>query len=376
MAEAEAGGDARISVTPASISTSVVPDGTTTAPLTIGNIGRGDLTWTFGEAAPGGRPTSFLDDRIHASESHSWGTATLNQNRNPIDAVALSTPTAVPDPFLVEQMTDDTPVSGSAIACGFQAGPTSANSFWRRFYLSEHGSPASLAIRSVTVGTETGPQTLATINLYAIAHSTPVDTIPTSALTLIGSATGTVGGDLALKTILVTAALDDAVGNDLVVEYHIDGSPGVWAPAANATPETHPSFISASDCKIDEPARMAAAGAPDSHNIIEVHLDDGSPTPATCTSPGDLPWVSVNPASGSLVPSDASDATVTFDATGMARGTYTGLCVWRATTRIRRWWKCRSACGSRGAAAYRSRKCCRLRAWPSRSRKAPATSTR
>jgi hypothetical protein len=33
----------------------------------------------------------------------------------------------------------------------------------------------------------------------------------------------------------------------------------------------------------------------------------------------------VSPASGSLVPADASDSTVTFDATGLARGTYTGL---------------------------------------------------
>ncbi|MEO7431811.1 MAG: hypothetical protein ABIR62_07265 [Dokdonella sp.] len=317
------GGVARISVTPASVSTTVVPDGTTTAPLTIGNIGRADLTWTIGEAAPGGKPSGDLDDRISATASDTRGTASLNWNSNTV--TTEPGPSAVPDPFTLLQMTDNAPTSGSGIACGVPGGATFANSYWRRFDLSEHGSPASIVTRSVIVGTEFGPNTLATINLYAIPHSTPVNTIPTTLLMLIGSATGTVGGDLNTMTIPVVASLADAVGNDLVVEYHIDGSPSPWFPAANATPETHPSFISAPDCNIFEPARMATAGAPNSHNVIVVELDDGSPTPATCASPGDLPWASVSPASGTLVSADAGDATVTFDATGLARGTYSGL---------------------------------------------------
>ncbi len=54
-------------------------------------------------------------------------------------------------------------------------------------------------------------------------------------------------------------------------------------------------------------------------------IDDGSPSPATCADVSDLPWASVSPASGTLVPADARDVTVTFDASGLARGTYPGL---------------------------------------------------
>jgi hypothetical protein len=321
------GGAPRISVAPTSLTTAVVPDGTTTAPLTIANIGRGDLTWSIGEAAPAtSPPTSFLDDILRSRESGALNIGELQRSENPIVRTGGLQPNTLIDPFTLAQMADSTPDGVSGIACGVtQAGTTSANSYWRRFDLSENGSPASIDIRSVTVGTDTGPNIPATINLYAIAHSTPVDTIPTASLTLIGSGTGTVGGDVTLKTILVAATLADAVGNDLVVEYHIDGAPSAWFPAANGSPETHTSFISAADCKIDEPVTMAAAGAPNAHNIIVVHLDDGSPLPASCADPGDLPWASVSPSSGTLVPADASDATVTFDATGLARGTYEGL---------------------------------------------------
>jgi len=321
------GGAARISVAPTSLSTTVVPDGTTTAPLTIANIGRGDLTWSIGEAAPGtAKPTSFLDDILRSRESGAAEPGSLLRSEKAIVPTGGWQPDTLIDPFTLAQMADSRPDGVSGIACGIvQTGTTSANSYWRRFDLSENGSPASIDIRSVTVGTDTGPSIPATINLYAIPHSTPADTIPTASLTLIGSGTGTVGSDVTLKTILVAATLADAVGNDLVVEYHIDGAPSAWFPAANASQETHPSFISAADCKIDEPVTMASAGAPSAHNIIVVHLDDGSPLAASCDDPGDLPWASVSPSSGTLVAADASDTIVTFDATGLARGTYQGL---------------------------------------------------
>lgn len=49
---------------------------------------------------------------------------------------------------------------------------------------------------------------------------------------------------------------------------------------------------------------------------------------ATCSPPADLPWLSVAPANGTTNPGDTDMIDVTFDATGLANGNYTGaLCI-------------------------------------------------
>ena len=62
-----------------------------------------------------------------------------------------------------------------------------------------------------------------------------------------------------------------------------------------------------------------------------IYYDDMSlasgPVPA-CAVPGDIPWASVDPDSGTTGPGVSSDVTVTLDATGLAAGMYEGsLCV-------------------------------------------------
>jgi DNA-binding beta-propeller fold protein YncE len=47
-----------------------------------------------------------------------------------------------------------------------------------------------------------------------------------------------------------------------------------------------------------------------------------------CSSPSDLPWLSVNPTAGTTIPGGTNPVDVTFDSTGIAVGTYDGvLCV-------------------------------------------------
>lgn len=58
--------------------------------------------------------------------------------------------------------------------------------------------------------------------------------------------------------------------------------------------------------------------------LLQWSVDDG--TDATCA--GDLPWLSTAPISGAVPAGNTSEATVTFDSTGLASGDYDGyLCV-------------------------------------------------
>ncbi len=151
------GSTAHISITPTSVDATATLGGTTEATLTIGNTGGSDLTWTIGEAgAHGGvQPASYLDDRVVARQSGTASAGILGQSRSGVNGERGSPVLLGADSL--SQMADNTPVALSGMACGGQSGSTSPNSFWRRFYLSEHGSPASIHIASVTVGTEHGP---------------------------------------------------------------------------------------------------------------------------------------------------------------------------------------------------------------------------
>jgi hypothetical protein len=54
--------------------------------------------------------------------------------------------------------------------------------------------------------------------------------------------------------------------------------------------------------------------------LLDVQAPDGP-----CDAPGDMPWLSVSPESGSTEPGGASEVTVSFDATGLDPGEYQAL---------------------------------------------------
>src|SRR5690606_8941037 len=217
------GADPAIDVAPGSLDFEVDEGDSSSSALTISNVGGGSLTFAISEAETAGPPSSFRTARAARASMDGFDPSlySLNFNGN-TDGALHGTPVVLGGDVL-SQMADNTPTSPSGISCGVQGVDTAANSYWRRFYLSEHGSPASITTESVMVATETGPSIPATVNVYSIPSSTPVDTIPAASLTLLGSGTGTVGGELTTATIPVVATLADAVNNDLVIEYHIDG---------------------------------------------------------------------------------------------------------------------------------------------------------
>ncbi|GEM_PF-763629 len=327
LAVALGGGGAPVAtLTPHSLALSVAAGATGSTPLRIGSLGGSDLTYAISETAARMNPPSYKNVRQPKSATAFAG-ATLSQTPAPKGS---GQPVFV-DATMISQMQDNSPGS-EGVSCGAE-GVTAANSWWRRFYFNEHpqvGARADIASVTVSSGTA-GPNPLpVTINLYTIPHATPVDTIPTHALVLIGTASTTIESGFVSLTIPVTGSVDDTVGKDLVVEYHTDGlddGSGQFYPGANATPETHPTFVSAWDCGIAVPTRTAAAGFPDFHLTMAVTLADEAP-PADCRNPVDVPWLAALQPTGTLAPGEYADVSISADAGRLAEGTYAAhLCV-------------------------------------------------
>jgi len=326
--------DPAISATPSPLAISVDAGASGTGTVTVKNTGGGTLTYSIAEA-PTTKATSYLTERRalryakQRSAAAPIGSFARSLRTNGGGSVKSHGKPVVLDDLSISQMQDNTPVALSGVSC-----PQAANSWWRRFYFSEHpGVGATANVASVTIASETdaGAPMPLTINLYTIAHSTAVDTIPAGDLTLIGSATGTIEGELQTITIPVTGTVDDTAGKDLVVEWHIDNADALdFYPGANGTPETHPTFLSSEACGTPDPTPAANVGPgfPDFHLVMVVTLGDGGPPPASCDNPSDVPWLSVAPATGSLAGGASADSTVTVDASTLAAGSYSAnLCV-------------------------------------------------
>jgi hypothetical protein len=324
---ATGGGGAPVAVLAPEALTLSVPAGSTgSTPLSIGNLGGSDLTYAIAETIARANPPSYRNVRQPKSATAFAG-ATLSQSPAPNRSGAP----LVLDSTMISQMLDNSPGS-EGVSCGAQ-GVTAANSWWRRFYFGEHAQVGARAdIASVTVSSGgAGPSPMPiTINLYTIPHATPVDTIPTEALVLIGTASATIESGLVSLTIPVSGAVEDTAGKDLVVEYHTDGlddGSGQFYPGANATAETHPTFFSSAQCGFPVPTRAAATGYPDFHLTMVVELAD-EPAPADCSNPSDVTWLAALQPSGTLVPGAFADVAISADAGALAEGTYAAsLCV-------------------------------------------------
>lgn len=313
-------------ITPNALSLTVQAGASGSSPLTIGNIGDRDLSYSIAESAANANPPSYKN-----SAAGKYLETGLNANATFAQGSSLGrfgAPVLLSE-MMIAQMTDNTP-GDQGVSCGVENVSTADNSWWRRFYFNEHPQVGARAdIRSVTVSSGTnGPHGMPiTINLYTIPHGTPVDTIPTSALTLIGTANATIDSGLVAVTVPVTGTVDDTVGKDLVVEYHTDGfDGGQFFPGANSSSETHPSFISSNICGLTQPTRGNAMGFPNFHLVMVVGIDDG--TPPECENPSNVSWLNPTPTSGNVAPGANAQVSVSADAGNLAAGGYTAnLCV-------------------------------------------------
>jgi hypothetical protein len=311
-------------VTPASMSFNVGFGGGGSDALHIANDGGATLTWSLTEAA-GAAPVAMHGTSSAAMRPAAVSTGTESLFGSELAPGQHGAVVRMVEDTQIAQMSDNTPVSQNGISCGQQGVNTSDNSWWRRFYFSEHPAVGpSAAINSVTIAVENGPTIPVTINLYTIPHGVTVNTIPLDQLTLIGSGSGTIGGMLQTATIPVTGTVANTSASDLVVEYHIDGASTPFFPGGNATAQTHPMFISSDACSLTTPVDPATIGYPNFHIIMIVDVADAAP-PATCADPSDVPWISETPSSGSVEGGSSQDSTISVDATGLDPGIYSAL---------------------------------------------------
>lgn len=319
-----------IAASPSALSFSISGGASQSLILAIGNSGESALDFNIVQHLAKLDPPSYKTARARKQRGDSVPrTATLNKSVR--SQLAGSEPRVVPAGTPISQMADNRP-GDEGLSCGVLGESTADNSWWRRFYFGEHEQVrASADVTGVTISSGSlGPAGMPiTINLYTIAHATPVDTIPTSGLTLIGTASTTIDGDLVAVTVPVFGRIDDTIGKDLVVEYHTDGIgnfQGQFYPGANATPETHPTFMSSSECEFEEPATAANLGVPNFHLTMVVDLEDAAA--AGCQNPGQVSWLSQTPAAGTVAPGGSADVTVTANAQGLAAGSYSAnVCV-------------------------------------------------
>jgi len=323
--------DPVIAVTPNPLAFALTAGTSEMQDLTVTNNGGGTLAYQIAEATPPAVPkTSFFSARLAAaSRSDTQAESNDALAPNPRAGARSRAQSIVLGEMSISQMADNTP-GDAGVSCGQTGVSTANNSWWRRFVFSEYPAVgASANIASVTISSATnGPDGLPlTINLYSIPHSTTADTIPTTALTLIGSGSGSIDSGLVTATIPVSGIIADTTGQDLVVEWHTDGSSaGQFFPGANATPETHPTFISAPTCGIAEPVTAASINHPDFHLVMVVNL--AAAPVGGCQDPGDVSWLDVTPASGSLTSGASAASAVTVDAATLPAGSYAAmLCV-------------------------------------------------
>lgn len=170
----------------------------------------------------------------------------------------------------ISQQTNNTPGTAGA-SCGAQNVNTGENSFYRRFYLNEHGAGPTASVTAVqmALNSPNGNAALSiTVNLYTIPAATPVDTIPLASLTQIGTATQILNAPANVPTVFtipVAGNIANTAASNLVVEW--TNGVGVttvppFFPANNTFAETHPSFIRAPGCGLNAPVTFASINFP------------------------------------------------------------------------------------------------------------------
>ncbi|HSL18533.1 MAG TPA: hypothetical protein VLB51_11570 [Methylomirabilota bacterium] len=343
--------DADITVDPTSLLSTQMSNQTATLPLTLGNTGGLDLTWTLEEepvernfppmpvaAGPGDAAVAAerADEQLPAKvpewfpETVTWfGPDAVLYDNGPVvthpgggaggaDASALQTNLAM-----------NTLGAGAQVAAG--------NRVADDFTITD---PAGWDIDTITVFTyQTGSTTTSTINALNVRIW---DGPPNAGGTVVWGdtttniLTGTTWANMyrVTDTTLTTTnrPVMTAVGavNTVLpagtywVDYQIGGTlaSGPWVPPVTILGQTTTGnalqYTSTGWAPLTDSGTLTPQGVP--------FIFEGQP--AICGNLADVPWLSASPVAGTIAPAGSQTVNVTFDSTGIALGTYQAtLCV-------------------------------------------------
>ena len=349
------GGIPNANVSPASLSSTQAPDAVTTQTLDVGNTGTADLHWSIAEEnaprlprmpafVPSAQPASEVvgADAPAAAATGRLATgawlaplATLHDNgplvTNPGGGAGGADVSAL-------QLTNTS--LGSNVS---QAGPFRlADDFtvpaggWTidtlTFFAYQTGSTTASTITGVNLRIWDGVPGAAGSNIVFGDDSS--NRLASTAFTNVYRTSGTDLGNTQRPVMAVVATVGTSLAAGTYwVDWQLSGSlaSGPWAPAVTLVGQTNAPGANAMQYVGSSSTWQAAmdTGSSTQQDFpFVVEGTAGGVTPPACSAPSDIPWLTVSPASGTTIAGGSSAVTVTFDATGLAVGSYAGnLCV-------------------------------------------------
>jgi hypothetical protein len=366
--------DPDITVTPSSLVATQVPDQVTSQPLDLGNVGTADLVWDLEEAPPieipasngifplGKAAPSFGAAPEEDLRTTMPGAVNLDALRQ-VGTYGFSTDAGVSTHIYFDSATPGTLTTLGAASSYFWAGDFVGSDLTKTYVIRDDNTLMTVSAASgaeIALGTlaaPTGGETYtgmtydpATGNVYASSCNITtsslflVDVVAVTS-TRIGAITGSpcsiglaaddVGNlysydlvndnflriDKATGTATVVGSLGFDANYGQGMDYDSASSTMYIAAFNNATFQAE---LRSVDLNTGNTTLVGALGTPGTTQLGYVAWQSGGP----CSSPADLPWLSVNPISGTVPPAGTANLTVTFDSTALAVGLYEGtLCV-------------------------------------------------
>ena len=294
------GGEPNIDVDPLSMSASQPTNTTTQQTLDVGNTGTADLTWTIAE-----EPGVVSPPAAAPGSAEKLGAP----NPAPLTGEQLDK--------LIEANLADVVQDGS-----FEAGTPSP--FWNESS-TNFGTPLC-DVAGCGTGTGTGPLTgdwwawFGGIAAYEAGNVSQSVTIP--------------AGGPATLSFWVEQFVCSGDANDYL-DVLIDGTT-LWSTNAAAA---ECGVLGYRQVTLDVSAyadggahllefNSETFGSANTNFFVDDVVLDAEGGGAVCTSPSDVPWLSVSPNNGTTAPTAVTPVDVTFDSTGLAAGTYNAnLCI-------------------------------------------------